>query len=228
MTYKDEDICKFINGLHSNSEGLFTYREAENYIYELEDNFGYDEFYHETGATKLVIIPTKEDYVIKVAFNGTYNDYEEEDEGHPFYGAESPRMDDYCDAEMCFYELAKERGFEKMFLPLEYFGERDCIHIYLQPKCERLEMDDRKQVDYSSKGSREKILKDRKDGKRYLRDKFPVSWTASCLDTLGSVERLQEFETFLTSTGIISDLHRGNIGYYDGHAVIMDYGGYNE
>lgn len=223
MTWDIKDIQPFIDTLELNDDGYFTENDAEDYVYSLGRN-KVPEFDYEYGATKLVIIPKDKDYVIKIPFNGYY-DY---NEYFSFCGAsDSSWGDDYCQAEIGVYELAQEEGFEKMFLPLTYVLT-SCVDIYIQPKCECYKRNDVKQDSYSSKESKEKILEDKKHGKKYLFSKFSDSWTASCLDTLGSVEELERFGEFLDKHNLLYDLHSGNIGYYNGHAVILDYGGYSE
>lgn len=223
MTYDVKDIRPFIELLDLNEDGYFTDNDAEDYVYSLDRNKVPD-FDYEYGATKLVIIPKNKDYVIKIPFNGGYSC----GEYTSFNGANDEAWgDNYCEAEVEIYQLAKEAGFEKMFLPLTYVLT-SCVDIYIQPKCECYIKNDVKQDSYSSKESKERILEDKKQGKRYLFGEFSDSWTASCLDVLGSIEELKRFEKFLEDNGIFYDLHSGNIGYYEGHAVILDYGGYNE
>lgn len=169
----------------------------------------------------MVIIPFGRDYVIKIPFTGQYagtGTYV------PFF------ENDYCSLERAYYYTALDEGFGDLFLYLEPIMEIEGIFIYVQPQAEVVELeDDSLQKEYSSKDSRDRILKEYKDGNlaTITCRKFPLSWVASCLDMVEEYERLVEFFTFLDENGIW-DLHYNNLGYYDGHAVIIDYGGYNE
>ena len=220
MYYNKEEVERFVENFGLNEDDAFTEDDADFMIADIT-NFGIPNFDWDTGATKLVIMPEQREYVIKIPFNGYY------DEGHfyHFEGAESDYCDNYCEAENRLYMEATVDGFEELFLPNEYVCDVDCYPIYVQPKAEVLNKSE-SQEKYSSKESKEKILQRIKEDRFFTN--LPASWLASCLDVLGSMEEVNKFLKFLDMTGISADLHYGNLGYYHGHAVIIDYGGYDE
>lgn len=224
MYYNKEEIAAYLKTFAQyglNDLGYFTEDDVDRFIssigYEPVPNFDYD-----AGATKLTIIPENRDYVIKIPFNGEwrYGDC------FSFQGADSAYFDNYCEAEMNIYQEVKENGWEDMFLPLEYVGDFANYPIYVQQKIELLERNSIEQKNYSSKESKDKVNKDY----QYNRiGNLPSFWTASCLEVLGgSIEKLRKFISFLYDTGIGSDLHSANVGFLNGKAIILDYGGYFE
>ena len=218
MQYDLEEIKGYLENFSLNEDGGFTDWDSEEFVGSIS-NPNIPAFNWEEGATKLVIIPDGRDYVIKIPFNGRY------EYGDFFYfnGAYGSSFDDYCASEKGIYEDAEEAGFGEMFLPIELVCRIDGHPIYVQ---ERVEMIDEmpNQASYASEKSKDKIYEEYQNGVRYIGS--PV-WAASCLDTLGSYEEYQRFLGFIDEEGI-SDLHRGNLGYCNGHAVIVDYGGYYE
>lgn len=221
MYYDIEEVKKFTENFGLNEDDGLTEDDVDFLIAEI-DCSKVPSFDWDNGATKLVIMPENRDYVIKVPFNGAY------DNGNffSFEGAESEYCDNYCEAENRLYQQALTEGFEEMFLPNEYIWTVDSIPIYVQQKVEVLDKEDSEQEKYSSKKSKEKIMEARKEGERFLN--LPTSWVASCLDILGSMEEVRRFLKFLRETEISFDLHCSNVGYYNGHAIILDYGGYFE
>lgn len=221
MHYDVEEVKGYVKNFSLNEDGGFTEWEGEEFVGSISGE-NLPAFNWEDGATKLVIIPENRDYVIKIPFNGRY------DYGDFFYfeGACSDTCDDYCSSEMHLYEEAKRMNLEKLFLPLELACEVDGYPIYVQDKAEEIDSwhSGAQGMKYSSEASRDRISQAYKEGTRFF---GPPTWIASCLDTLGSFEELERFSSFLDEEGI-TDLHEGNLGYYDGHAVIIDYGGYHE
>ena len=222
MNYNIDEIKLYMENFGVNDDGFFTADDVDFFICEISKyapSFDWD-----TGATKLVIMPENRDYVIKIPFNGEWVC----GECRHFYNADSEFGDNYCEDEITKYAEAVDAGFAEMFLPIECVMEIDSIPIYVQQKAEMLDCDgDMEQKEYSSKASRDKIVEKYNEGKRYL-SRLPLSWIASCLDVLGSIERVEEFMKFLDEFSISYDLHRANVGYYNHKAVIIDYGGYGE
>ena len=218
MFYDIDEIVEFVKTFHPTEDG-FTEEDVDDFISSIDINkvplFDYD-----TGATKLVIIPIERDYVIKIPFSGFYGDDDE------YYSFEE---EDYCSLETEIYEEAAANGFGDLFLPIKQVVMIAGYPIYVQPQAETLDVDDREQKRYSSKDSRDIVINEYRDGNlaMMMGRKFPLSWVASCLDVLEKYERLVEFFDYLEKN-CIWDLHFNNIGYVEEHAVIIDYGGYNE
>lgn len=220
MYYDIEVVKKYLESFTEfglNCYGGFSEDDVDNFVSSIDFNTVPD-FEWEVGATKLVIIPIEEDYVIKIPFNGSwkYGDF------FYFNGAESSFCDDYCEAELNIYEQAKQKGYERFFMPLVRV---DCgveYPVYVQQKVESYESEGEK--NYFSKASKERIKNSKKA--RFLT--LPLEWKCCCLDSFNSIEEFDEFITFLCTEEINMDLHRGNIGFLNKQAVILDYGGYCE
>lgn len=216
MNYNIEEIISFVKTLDNYIvDGFFTENEVENFIASIENdktlNFTWD-----TGATKLVLIPYRKDYVIKIPFNAT-----EEYEYFTF-------SNDYCESEINLYNEAVNNNYEDFFLPIEYcISIKGGYPIYIQEKATPFLALSEWQREKLCSNESFKIIKESKV-KRHFR-KLPEAWLASCLDKLGTEEELQNFLEFLDNFNILSDLHYGNIGYYhNGSPVIFDYGGFFE
>ena len=198
----------------------FTSNDVDDLVCDIEKNFPDFEFTFEMGATKCVIIPIKEDFVIKIPFDGENREIDEYHDWEEFYqftggGAEGW---DYCDQECAYYEdIIKGSGFEKFFLPNSVLGFN--WPVYTQQKAEVCNEAYRE----TSKKSKEMV----KEIKKTMRRCFPNTWLELCLENLNyDVNKFKDFICFLDDN--FSDLHSNNIGYLDNQAVIIDYAGYYE
>lgn len=211
MFYNVKEIHDLIGHLSDCMvDGLFTENEVESFVAKIPNKIL--DFTWDTGATKLVLIPFKRDYVIKIPFNAS-DEYEYFD-----------YTDDYCDREIRIYQEAVENNFEKFFLPIEECFTINGYPIYVQEKAtpyRELE-ENKKKTLYSNKSF--STVK----SKMIYESRLPLCWTASCLDILQSELYLKEFLRFLEDNDIMNDLHYGNIGYRFNRPVIFDYGGYYE
>ena len=228
INYNIEDIINIFNGFEPIYYGCFTEYEAEYFI---DDFIDLEHFSFEMGATKLVLIPKKEDYVIKVPFTGYFDGGTPEDGDYiSFYGAEFGNGEDYCQSEIEFYNKIKNSNFKQLFMPLEKIGEYKGVPIYIQPKCETL-IEGEENFIYSSEKDRKRIKeeaeKDSSQAKEPVFAALPISWVASLLTVLKDYKELVKFYSFLRKHDFGYDLHIANVGYYNNHAVILDYGGYN-
>ena len=218
MNYNIKDIEKYFNHIDWNYNiDMFSEDDADEFVYNMEKEIAKTCDYA-FGASKLVIVPYDLDYVIKIPFNCVYD----LGEVYPFTSVPF-HLENYCQAEEEIYELAKEEELEKIFLPIEYVGEIKTFPVYIQQKAS-----DFMEQDYSSAKSREIILKERNANQYFIPSSLPFYWVASCLDQLGSIEKLRRFFYFLENENVIHDLHPGNIGYCNQCPVIIDYGGYFE
>lgn len=234
MDYNINDILPYIDILHLDSLSHFTADDAmiriENYYarYEEEDNslllppFQYDE-----GCTKLVIIPSNLDYVIKIPFSACVS-------GDAIIGFENGGGDeywDYCALEMEIYlkfkEYCEREGKEKFInflLPIEQVisGPWD-YPVYIQAKVVSAEYCFSRQYDFCNDVSINKI----RTNKMEL-NSLPNFWLASCLEKLNNnIDALKELCNIIKINNI-DDLHCGNVGFYNNFPVIIDYGGYSE
>lgn len=185
-----------------------------------------DEF--RTGASRFVIIG-KEDYVIKIPFNGMFcydeDDYDEEaGEYSQMRFVEFTGCADYCAREAILYEEAVEAGCGKIFADTIYAGcTRDgSSEIYKQEKIFTTYGDDETERTPSAKSSAT-VRSNRVDSYKWR--KFPDDWLALAIDWYGEemVKNLIDFSVAL------EDLHYENIGYrFDGSPVIFDYAGWSD
>ena len=223
----EEEVNFYMKNFHLNKNNAFTDRDTEDFISSIPftniKNLGFN---WEVGATKLVIIPTYKPYVVKIPLTGDYVF----EEYFPFENGTSNGSFNYIEGENNVYDWARLEGFSKMFLPNYYINSFEGIPVYVQPKCEIYIWQDKEQMKYASVDSKRKIKQEQVfHQKRYSSLlKLPEEWVASCLDALGTMEKVYDFIKFLNYFPVGADLHNGNIGYYKGQAIILDYGGYRE
>ena len=220
MNYNVKDIERFVKNFNPEH---FTEEDVEDFVYELSKK---EDFNYAYGATKCVIIPNETDYVIKIPFDG-YIDFDED--GHQdfywFYNGGGEEGWDYCWLEKEYYnEIIEDSEFKDFFLIPEYvYTNITPWPIYIQKKAALCEDEKEGKVRYSSIDSLYKVRTESK----VTRCNLPDTWRAVALENLnGDIEKLDRFLTFLQNN--FSDLHHGNIGYIDNHAVIVDFGGFYE
>lgn len=229
-----EEVNEFVEGFHLYDNGFFTEEVVDFFISEINEEKKFD---YSTGATKCVIIPEDKDYVIKIPFNGRTIccedcEYNRENDFYcsccedkscpitPFYGGGGKYSDNYCERERELYDkiIGKYPEFKDFFLPLELIEKIDDYPIYIQVKAEIF--------NYSKTISSEKsktIVSS--DDAKFCN--APIPWLGSVLENLNNdltlynrfIEMLEEFK-------ITGDLHSSNVGYYDNHAIILDYAGF--
>ena len=184
------------------------------------------------GASKLVIIPEHEDYVIKIPFNCVYNEVhtaldEYEEEWLYFQNAYYCRKEeygwDYCEAEVEYYKEAADWGVEKYFAETRYIGDCHGWPIYVQPKCEAME---------NSRGSHSHT-REEYDSIREKADSVDQHGIRD-RDFLCDLFKDADVDTvsllFQFIDEMLNDLHSGNYGYFEGttDACLLDYAGWNE
>lgn len=225
MDYNVKEIKELLKGFNPehftamDEDSLFSL--VESHTENNEKEWTWDE-----GATKAVIIPKNENYVIKIPFDGSYDVDEKNICGelvfYPFYNGGGCDGWDYCELENEYYdELVKGSGFEEFFLRPIHINEygwpiyvQEKVKIYGEisnpaflPKLESLET------------TTEQI--------KNKTTRIPAPWLAIALENLNDdIERFNEFLDFLEA--YFSDLHRNNLGILNGHAVIIDFAGYGE
>ena len=193
----------------------------------------------DSGASKVVLVFTNSDYVVKIPFKGDCDNYDcenscnrdrscsrcsrrvSEENCDEFTGArigESEYSWDYCAAEQFFYEKAVIAGVEEFFIKTIFIGVFDGHPIYLQEKVEV--------YGYSSK------TKSSEQSKEIFMKKFRHSEIQNAdfggllVDCYGE-ERVNQLVEFLSEVGI-SDLHSSNVGIRANRPVLFDYSGYSD
>lgn len=224
MNFNPNEIARYVESFHLNYNNAFTESDVDDFICSI-DTKRVPEFDYEAGATKLVIMPEDRDYVIKIPFTGCYDEW---GDYTPFYGAEDAGFGaDYCEAEQIYYSEARRAGYEKFFMKVYCVHSVERYPIYVQEKVDEF-------CRYTSYANQKKYisnesLKTVASNNLEVKTQLPKYWLASCLTVLnGDEERLMGFVEFLEKTGIKTDLHGGNLGYFKGRPVIVDYGGYHE
>lgn len=212
MYYNINDILPYVENYEFRE--YFTSREEDFLISSIncEDELSFD---WEDGASKLVIIPEDKDYVIKIPFNGNYY----EDDGYFNFSY------NYCETEIELYERIFEENpiFSQFFLPLTRVEEYREWDVYVQPKCQAYNNTNEKIR--SKSYSKDSLNKVRSEVILY-NSSFPKDWLAAVTEILGDVNLVKNFINMLEEYDITQDLHMGNIGYYNGKPIILDYAGF--
>lgn len=173
---------------------------------------------YNTGATKLVLTPPGENFVIKIPFRGGKFGKKYE----PFERAQEPDGWDYCKAEVIKYQKAKEIHVEQYFVETRYIGSVQGHPIYIQEAVDIY--NEVKDFDDYDDEHREKTRQTCKDLNIRC---FNSGWLTDFLEYFSSQE-LIKLQEHLTNT-CIGDLHGDNLGYlYNGQPVIVDYADYWE
>jgi len=215
MNYNINDIMPYIKNYDFGE--YFTAREEDFLIssVDCEDELSFD---WEDGASKLVIVPENKDYVIKIPFNAMYDNFLCE-----YYDYSQ----NYCTTEMyLYYKIANEENpiFAQFFLPLTYIEEFENWEIYIQPKCQIYNnLDENERSRSYSKNSFDKIKANKNVS---YSTTLPLDWLAAVTEVLGDIDLVVEFINMLEKYDINQDLHSGNIGYYNGKPIILDYAGF--
>lgn len=181
------------------------------------------------GASKLVIVPEKENFVIKIpipghisteddAFGDYITNYEEfENARAPLYGTYT---NDYCRTEAEYYILAQQDQVAAMFAETIYFGDFDGVPVYLQEKCYTIT--ETEEIDFVSK---EEIVNSKKLLKTIpYKEKDTIAYAMRYC----SEEDCKDLAYFLYENNI-NDLSEGNIGFsaIDDRFVLIDYSGFD-
>jgi len=168
-----------------------------------------------SGITKLVLIPEKSDYVIKIPYKGDYSGYEF-DAANRIQGHEW----DYCLTENMIYYLAKKYRLNKFFAKTKPILKINNYQIYAQERVEQ------HPPFVSSRKEREEM--------------YELCWqkeidfvSAALIYWLISVKRYYGKEEMLSLLYFlkkykIEDLHKGNYGWKSGAPVLLDYSGFND
>lgn len=226
-------ILDKINNTYLEDGCEFPSDDGENFGYELLADLDDDTIDWNSGASKMVIIPKNENYVVKIPFNGYYNSiYDEDENGEEKYiddefiefsKAGDENGWDYCEVEAKLYEEAEDRNLEQCFAKTEWIGDAHGYPIYKQEKAEifgMMEDDSIKRRSDEEKNSAKKQLA--KEGVNIYH--ICIDWVLDFIEYYGK-EMLYKFMDFLTDFHI-GDLHSDNIGYINGRPVLVDYSGF--
>ena len=144
MRYNAEEILDMLSKTDLGIWSHFCDTSNETLMDELgwPDNMG-----HACGASKFVLIPYDEDYVIKIPYTGAFtescsytlangNHIHEESQYYDFLNANDTYLHywDYCYTEVMRYRIALNHGFARFFAKTKYIGDVNNFLIYVQQK----------------------------------------------------------------------------------------------
>ena len=213
MTFNEDEILdmfkdfKFLNPTFDDTR----VDELTLYLYDKGYIFNY-----EFGATKLVIIPRNKDYVIKIPFQGAYY-------GNEFCNFINAGLDyewDYCNVEVKRYDDIYSTCFKDCFAETIFIGYVNDYPIYLQEKCIPFNLSYHK--------TKEKIEKmDSFLHKINCWYDFNTDWCIDLLKYYGP-KKFKEFLALIKKLKWDDDLTCDNVGYKNGHPIIIDFSGFRE
>lgn len=213
---------------------------VEELIYDENSWRGYnnEDYTVDSGASKVVLVFTNSDYVVKIPFKGDCDNYDCEnscdrdcscsqcsrrnavencDEFTSARIGENEYGWDYCAAEQFFYEKAVVAGVEEFFIKTIFIGEFDGHPIYLQEKVEVYGYNSQTK---SSEQSKEIFIK------KFRYSEIQNEDFGGLLIEYYGEDRVNQLVEFLSEVGI-SDLHSSNVGIRANRPVLFDYSGYN-
>ena len=177
-----------------------------------------------TGVSKFVCIPQNTNYVIKIPFNMTIDDWDDNEIPQYFIGATPDITDeawDYCALEIFLYQCAHMNNIDCAFPQTEYIGLINGWPIYIQEKC-------LPSAEYSSPYFPTKHQKESAMSIMSPEKYFSISsdWLGSFYCCYGE-EKTQTLIDFINFYKI-NDLHNSNIGYAatDSRPVILGFSGF--
>ncbi len=233
MNYDMNDIMPYFYSFHLDEYCEFSSNDVSDYIGTLPATL---DFNWDTGISKCVIIPKNLPYVIKIPFSYIVDEPIDFSEGSLLdkfkanYGIDyhCPMENDwdFIEYEQILYHLAKRHGVEKFFL------ENIRIHVpgldypvYIQPKAITIDSYDFPNNSYDNYID-EETLCNIYVHYNCIEFDLPSSWNIQLYYDFEDEDEADAFFSFLKCTGIDHDLHRNNIGFYNHHAVIIDYAGF--
>ena len=190
------------------------------------------------GASKLVILPFGEDFVIKIPFNAQYHGHGIDCEtgevtsegGWEYFTSEeydSENMDfdgNYCGREADISDIATAEDLEECFAITECVGRCGDYLIYKQARATTI------LADVLDEKSDSLSLEERKSIRNKCNNMgvygFNIYWLKDFLEFFGE-EILKQLNRFIDTYGI-NDLHISNVGYIGNRPVLIDYSGYFE
>lgn len=183
----------------------------------LPEDFSYRFFF---GASKLCIIPSGADYVIKIPFNSSWCALDEEYCEFQSGTSDNRFYWDYCLAEVLYYKEAKKNDIDKVFCKARLLGQVDDYPIYIQERAETY-FNLHGETTSDARTPRTKEYCDKKGFAC-----FNPIWIADALEYYGE-KKFNKIMSFIKSSQI-GDLHDDNIGYIGLRPVLIDYSDFCE
>lgn len=172
------------------------------------------------GASRLVLFPPGEDFVIKIPFLGYIDSCDNEFYVFSGVNTDRERSWDYCYSEILMRKAAKERNEAPEILAKVKF---ECYvngyPIYTQKKVSPLSCperwDDAPIENYLPDGYVTEDIK-------YFAKRTSNEWVAAIFNYYGS----KMFNKIMDVLVNLSDIYEDNVGYLDDRPVVIDYAGY--
>ncbi len=218
------DLFKKCDFTHTNCDTV-----DEDVLNYLPKEFDYD---WRTGASKLVLIPCEENYVIKLPFKGNYHYFYDENEQFKTFsipGLPALHEFDHCAEELKLYHIASKYHTSQILLKNIYIGEVNEEPVYIQQKAvtfnEYYDSGDEDYFDNESVHTQEEIESMEKSYEKsnvyFVGDNSKLDTWLTDVHKYYGEKQFIKFLQFIDS--YINDLHSENIGYIGDRPVIIDY-----
>lgn len=179
------------------------------------------------GMSKLVITsPHLDGVVIKIPFNGCFNEYDAEGNifWQPFRWASGTDKSDYCLTEFEKYNRLKDYRLDCFVAKVIYYKEVCGVRVFIQE--EVTPDNDSYQTRRPSQRSQDLAEKWYSEGKFYIEPE----WIANCLDKYGK-SKVKRFLYYCANIDpdILEDIHGGNFGYRSNETpCLLDFSNYSD
>ena len=215
----EKELREILEALNScYFEELDDYNFDDDVVYIFKDKYK-KPFKSANGATKGVLIFEDYGFVIKIPFIFC--------DGEEMNGAtEGADGWDYCSQEVARYEMAKQNGFEDIFLETSFLDTVDGHPIYIQQYAEILNLIN--STEYSNNHCSSTDLDRstvREIDNREDYDYLDSGWEADLFVKYG-IQKYKNFKKYLKDN-YIKDLRNSNIGYIGRNPVLVDYAGFD-
>lgn len=212
-------------GLYDNDDEVDNY--LDGVIYDIVSSY-YTGVQLEHGVSKYVIITEALPFVIKIPFNGHWND--EVDENEDYYFEEFHYANDlcgdgshtdYCADELAKYELAESKHLNLFFAETSLYTIINEIPFYTQEKVHTY---------YNHNSSSTKALSDISEEYSNKMEELNLSswWMAEAILRYGALI-IDSFINFVQEYSLDEDMHTGNYGFRaDGSPVLIDWSGWRD
>lgn len=236
MLYLEDKLSKTLKTIHiPYCFGMKNEYDDDENINELNDIFyTFTKNLHchiNYGATKAVICFDNRPYVIKIPFNGSYDEEWYGDDEEPqfnwtdflyanLYDTELSEWD-YCEIELQRYLLAEKAGFKNFFPKTAFIGYFNDYPFYIQEKGKPFN-------EYNNTKISVESYKKATKSQKCKRSSINIAWIALAIEVYG-LKRTEEFITFAEKNNFTEDLHINNLGVsIDNKPILLDWAGFND
>lgn len=170
---------------------------------EFENFLNENQMIYTNGCTKYAFICDNSDWVLKTEYG--------------------PNKRNYCAAEQDYYILAEEHGLQNFFAETRYLITINDRDFYIQRRAEVNE--DRTSdffYEYCSPSCSDCYYEDEDEKNEAIWDSV---YDMCDEDRIRAVFDDEKLLSFLNENNI-NDIHEGNIGYFNGFPILIDFSGY--